>query len=691
MDTLSAHIEELKTELQRTRARQRRRDLNMQIAEALLNVRPAQAVPYAEAAQRMATEDLRGIRVSSDQRRAAEITVARAQVALFFCFYTSEKSAQYLKTMPDAIATFEQHGDLLRVATARQKLAFYWLRNYDMPTARQLFEQDLVWLEEHEEARALIAAYNGLGQLALREGRHQDAEEMFRQGLHWAERYGEDRFLIAFQVGLGSVHEDQARFDKAREHYEAALALSKAESMQQQTASIHMGLAGLDTMEGRFAECIQHCSIAQDLYQHANDGFGQSAALEVASGAYMTIGDYTRALELLQRLQRVAEGIGSVLRMAGAHNLMATIYTKQKEHRKALENFQESHRLFELVGDHRGRCYTKANIAQSLVDLGRTTEAVAYVDAALEISRSYSFPDLEIEILPILCQAHGDDVSTAFVKTQIEHGLNLCAQLRHTRGTALLTKCLADAALKDHRTQQALEMYRSVYAQAMDIQDTELAASCAEKMSVTLEGIGDYRAALEWSGRFREAERRHINQEAERSVRNMTVLLETERLQSERNALAQQNALLQKESEFKQKELSAMALHLVHKNEMLEDVKRRAEQITKDYGRESRQLITDMLHQIDSALRDDTSWHSFQHQFQSVHTEFVHTLSERFPKLTPMELKICSLLKLQLSTKDIASALVLSPRTVEDHRNRLRKKFGLTKDENLSTFLSGLG
>ena len=112
--------------------------------------------------------------------------------------------------------------------------------------------------------------------------------------------------------------------------------------------------------------------------------------------------------------------------------------------------------------------------------------------------------------------------------------------------------------------------------------------------------------------------------------------------------------------------------------------------MVESYAEKSRQLAIEMVQQIESNIRDDNSWDSFNQQFTQLHSGFAQTLSERFPNLTPMELEICALLKIQLSTKEIAAALVLSTRTVEDHRNRMRKKFGLSKEENLATFLASL-
>ena len=58
--------------------------------------------------------------------------------------------------------------------------------------------------------------------------------------------------------------------------------------------------------------------------------------------------------------------------------------------------------------------------------------------------------------------------------------------------------------------------------------------------------------------------------------------------------------------------------------------------------------------------------------------------------MTPTELKVCALMRTQLNTKQIASLLSTSQRTVEGHRRFIRRKLELGRDENLQTFLAAL-
>ena len=92
-------------------------------------------------------------------------------------------------------------------------------------------------------------------------------------------------------------------------------------------------------------------------------------------------------------------------------------------------------------------------------------------------------------------------------------------------------------------------------------------------------------------------------------------------------------------------------------------------------------------------IRLDQNSHSTQTQGQ-VHgqsqraiSRFAKTLTSRCLQLTPTELKICSLLRDNLSTKDIAALLSVEPTTVDFHRWAIRKKLALPRGANLTAFL----
>ena len=76
------------------------------------------------------------------------------------------------------------------------------------------------------------------------------------------------------------------------------------------------------------------------------------------------------------------------------------------------------------------------------------------------------------------------------------------------------------------------------------------------------------------------------------------------------------------------------------------------------------------------------SWHN------PVRQSFFLKLNDKFPKLTKNDKRLCSLLRLKLTSKEIATIQNISPSSVDITRHRLRKKLNITADVNLSDFLN---
>ena len=86
-------------------------------------------------------------------------------------------------------------------------------------------------------------------------------------------------------------------------------------------------------------------------------------------------------------------------------------------------------------------------------------------------------------------------------------------------------------------------------------------------------------------------------------------------------------------------------------------------------------------------LTDEDQWEQFQHNFDLIHENFFRKLKEKYPALTPADLRLSALLRLNYSSKEIARMLNLTPRGVEAARYRLRKKLALESEENLVEFM----
>jgi FixJ family two-component response regulator len=96
--------------------------------------------------------------------------------------------------------------------------------------------------------------------------------------------------------------------------------------------------------------------------------------------------------------------------------------------------------------------------------------------------------------------------------------------------------------------------------------------------------------------------------------------------------------------------------------------------------------IEGIINNINS-LSFNEKWEEFYITFDKLYSSFFTKMVERYPNLTKNELKLCALLKLNLSTKEISTITQQSIRAVEMSRFRLRTKMGLDKNDTINNVL----
>jgi ligand-binding sensor domain-containing protein/DNA-binding CsgD family transcriptional regulator len=156
---------------------------------------------------------------------------------------------------------------------------------------------------------------------------------------------------------------------------------------------------------------------------------------------------------------------------------------------------------------------------------------------------------------------------------------------------------------------------------------------------------------------------------------------------SENEIVALRNDKLEADVNFKNKELATTTMHLVQRGKLLAKIKEGLMLIKDaDVVNKQEELIK-VLKLINEAERGDSDWDHFSIHFDQVHSNFLAKLKNKFPDLSPNDLKLCAYLKMNLSSKEIAQLLSITIRAVEVSRYRLRKKLNLTSNVNLFDYI----
>lgn len=143
---------------------------------------------------------------------------------------------------------------------------------------------------------------------------------------------------------------------------------------------------------------------------------------------------------------------------------------------------------------------------------------------------------------------------------------------------------------------------------------------------------------------------------------------------------------LQADLSHKSKELASATMLIINHEDFLNDLKKDIQQNAlrgKMQKKQSEQLID----KINQNLSEDDEWSVFQENFDLIHKNFFRNLKSTYPDLTSADLRLCALLRLNYTTKEIARMQNLSLRGVEAARYRLRKKIDIQENEDLVSFM----
>jgi DNA-binding CsgD family transcriptional regulator len=176
--------------------------------------------------------------------------------------------------------------------------------------------------------------------------------------------------------------------------------------------------------------------------------------------------------------------------------------------------------------------------------------------------------------------------------------------------------------------------------------------------------------------------------EEEEKRRRQEERFKLDRLEAEQKMLILREENLSLEIKKKNSELASSTLNNIKKNELLTNLIEDINKIDKDVLNSSlHSPIKKVIKKINNHLVDKDDWLAFELHFRNVHATFFGKLRNKHPDLSSNEIKLSSYLKLNLSSKEIASLMNISIRSVEQGRWRLRKKLDLPKDSNLVNYI----
>jgi len=161
-------------------------------------------------------------------------------------------------------------------------------------------------------------------------------------------------------------------------------------------------------------------------------------------------------------------------------------------------------------------------------------------------------------------------------------------------------------------------------------------------------------------------------------------------LQRQKQLIAYESGKNRLESELDHKsyELTLTMRYLIRQNEIMTELNEQIIQLKEQSSKFPQKFVREMERIIKTGLNTQTEeWKNALNSLKLSQQGFNRRMLEKYPALTPNDLRLCSYLRMNFTTKEIAKLLNISGRAVEIARYRLRRKLNLNANFNLTEFL----
>lgn len=172
---------------------------------------------------------------------------------------------------------------------------------------------------------------------------------------------------------------------------------------------------------------------------------------------------------------------------------------------------------------------------------------------------------------------------------------------------------------------------------------------------------------------YRGLKNKIVKQRQEKIIAENREKIFTLELESLKNNIAEKN-----------RSLSAKALYLSGRNELIEEV---INSLAKIPEVSQKKEVSDYLKTLKGYLKTDEEWDDFISYFEQVNPEFLRTLTTKHPELTPADIRFLCYIFMNLETKEIGNIFNITYNAAKKRKTRIKEKMGISNEDSLYDYL----
>jgi tetratricopeptide (TPR) repeat protein len=593
----------------------------------------------------------------------------------------------------------------LRVVITRKSieaeigLGLIHYQRVEYEVAMQHFEMAYQMAEELNEHYYLGECLFNFAEVYLEQSKYTLAMTRYFEALQ--EYSATDSLLGVYwcYIGMGIVQKQCGNYNDAIICYEKALGISEKEGLKPEAAYCHNNLGIVYRREGNYGKSMEQFEKALTCFSVMKDDLLISDCFTNIGNLYLDQGDPFRALDYYNRAISSDKVKADNYRMVSRYKNLADAYTTLKDYQNA-SLFMEKAIILAGKSDDKvmlASCYSQ--LGELYLSSGSREIGISYLKKSVDLFHSVGSKVEEAECLIELANA---ELGAGKITDAFDHAVK-GEELAKNSGVAktiyAANSCMALLWEKKGNPEKSLAYLK----QAIQLKDSIF--NLEKNRTVEEIEAGFTRSKLENENQIL-SQKGKLQQQSLR-IRNVAVsllsiclilsftiiwLVYKRHIESKSKAIhekaisRQEIDSLTENLQLKDRELASKTLYITQKNNLLQKLINELDELKEEPGK-TRFKIDRLQHELKTELSPN-AWKEFEVQFNEVHPNFQTILLEKFPELSPTERRLCAFLRLDMNTREICSLTGQSFKSIEVARTRIRKKMGLSHEDNLSNFIA---
>ncbi|MFT4758815.1 MAG: tetratricopeptide (TPR) repeat protein [Paraglaciecola sp.] len=457
----------------------------------------------------------------------------------------------------------------------------------------------------------------------------------------------------------------------------------------------------------------------------------------------MNLGKYEKAILIYQKALKYAEEVDSIEFQAHAKYCIGNIYQKLYQFNNALTYFDESLAICEKLEKKRWIGILKNGIGAVYLQVNEEEKGVESLLAALTIFEENGMEEATGIPISNLAEQYYDNGQFEIAMQYYQKSLTIAKKYNNQKMQAIGHANFGLVLRQLKQYEESIVSSKTGLAIAEKYQYNKVIADISKDLAETYQKNGDFESSVKYYETFNEISDSLLGHEVKQEVDALQKAYEKEKKEKEESAKEQEiiqlkqakqisqvinigiisflvfssgflwlffsrnkakrqlieaelknkeleKERLEKELNFKAQDLTNFALDISRKNDFAQRLHDRLEVLMDADPKEIKEKARKLYFLVANHLKINEDSKEFQMNIDTVNQDFYNKLNEKFPELTVNERQLCGLIRLNLTTKDIAAIKNISPKSVEMGRYRLRKKMKLDPNVEIANFMQKL-